>query len=380
MGFLTTNNKKECYGCYACAQACPKNAIDMLVDKEGFEYPTVDMSKCVGCDICKKVCPAENEQKKDLPLSAYALVQNDDILMKSSSGGAFWSIVNSYDENAVFYGVSWKTRSKAEHSRALKDECFEKFRKSKYVQSIIGDSFVNVKNDLVSGLSVVFVGTPCQIAGLKQFLKKDYDNLLTIDLICHGVPSSKMLETYFCDIEKKTRLVSKIEFRHKQCHNNIWNSKYALLTFDDGSSQVIEYDTSAFLRGYDNGLFFRPSCSTCQFACRQRVSDITIGDYWGSKDSGFDVHKGTSLVMVNSEKGRNAFSKINSAEIQQVDYEQAASHNARLNSPDKGHPNRTEFFERLEKESFSKLVQEYAPKVPDWKKFANKVLRKIGLR
>lgn len=350
----------------------------MIADNEGFEYPSIDESKCISCGLCKKVCIAENEQVKILPTKALALVQNDDVLSKSSSGGAFYTIVENCDENTIFYGVDWDNRSSAKHLRASKAEAFDRFRKSKYVQSVIGDSYNDVKNDLKNGLSVVFVGTPCQVAGLKCFLNKNYDNLLTIDLICHGVPSSKMLESYFLDIEKKNNPVKSIEFRIKKIVDGKWNSKFAILTYDNDSKEYIEYDTSAFLRGYDNGLFFRPSCSTCEFACRERISDITIGDFWGGADENtYDVHKGTSLVMLNTEKGKAFFDGVNCEKIDVVNYEEVASHNARLNKPDKGHPKRDEFFERLEKESFSNLIQEYAPRVPKWKKFGHKILTKI---
>ena len=375
MGYLTSQNKKECYGCYACRQICPKTAIVMKADQEGFEYPVINEALCVHCDLCKKVCPSENPQQLLEPRKTFALVQREDILKKSSSGGAFYTLLLLLKDNSVVYGCAWKNRSQAVILRTEKTEAFESFRKSKYVQSAVGDSYWNAKEDLEAGTQVFFVGTPCQIAGLKQFLGKDYENLLAVDLICHGVPSSKVLEFYLRDAEKDSNPINSIDFRHKKCVKGEWNSKLALLGYQNGKQKETDYDSSAFLRGYDNGLFFRPSCSVCAFASDKRVSDITIGDYWGGELQGFNPHKGSSLVLCNTKKGLAFCDKIEEkAAITLVDYSYAAAHNARLRSPDKGNVNRAAFFERLEKgESFTKIVQSYAPRVPGWKKVGHRI-------
>lgn len=380
MGYLTTGLKNECYGCTACAEICPKNAIAMEKDNEGFLYPVVDDSLCVNCNLCKKVCSAEKDVEKAAPIKSVATIYNDEtVLLKSSSGGAFKSLLDVCDTGTIIYGVCWESRSVAVFDKANATEAFEKFRKSKYVQAEVRNTYSLIKTDLENGKKVVFVGTPCQVSGLKEFLRKPYENLLTVDLICHGVPSSKVLEKQFECWDTNKDKAKSIQFRHKKQKGNSWNSKYALVDFETGKQKIFEYDTSAFLRGYDNGLFFRPSCSICQFATSSRVSDITIGDYWGSKE--FDVHKGLSLVFANTEKGLELISKFdNTTKVFDVDFDYAVAHNARLRSPDKGHKNRKDLFEQIDKVNFEDLVQKYAPKVPSWKKFANKTLRKIGLK
>ena len=377
MGYLTTGKKNECYGCTACAEICPKNAITMIADSEGFLYPTVNDEFCINCDLCKKVCSAEKDVEKAKPQKPVATVYNDEnVLLKSSSGGAFKALLDSVDSKTIVYGVCWESRSVAVFDKANAIEAFEKFRKSKYVQAEVRDTYFSVKNELDNGNNVLFVGTPCQVSGLKEFLRKPYDNLILVDLICHGVPSSKVLEKQFKAWDSKNDTAKSIQFRHKEQKDNAWNSKYALVEFESGKAKCFEYDTSAFLRGYDNGLFFRPSCSTCQFATSSRVSDITIGDYWGSKE--YDVHKGLSLVFANTEKGLVLVDRLQSSStVIDVDFDYAVAHNARLRNPDKGHANRQDFFDSLDKEDFQKLVQKYAPKVPTWKKVAHKIKNSI---
>lgn len=373
MGYLTTGLKNECYGCTACAEICPKNAIVMEQDNEGFLYPVVDDSLCVNCDLCKKVCSAEKDIEKVKPRKSIATIYNDEaVLLKSASGGAFKTLLDVCDKDTIVYGVCWESRSVSVFDKANVEDAFEKFRKSKYVQAEVRDTYSLIKTDLENNKKVLFVGTPCQVSGLKEYLRKPDKNLLTVDLICHGVPNSKILEKQFECWDTNRDKAKSIQFRYKEQRNNIWNSKYALVEFESGKTKTFEYDTSAFLRGYDNGLFFRPSCSTCQFATSSRVSDITIGDYWGSK--GHDVHKGLSLVFANTEKGLEVvanFDKV--AEVIDVDFDFAVAHNARLRSPDKGHKNKKDFFEQLDNVNFENLVQKYAPKVPNWKKVAHKV-------
>lgn len=378
MGYLKTGYKNECYGCTACAEICPNNAISMQADVEGFLYPDINSELCVNCDLCKKVCSAEKYVKKTKPQKSVATIYNDDVvLLKSSSGGAFKALLESVDCDTIVYGVCWESRSIAVFDKANVDDAFEKFRKSKYIQAEIRNTYFSVKNDLDNGGKVLFVGTPCQVSGLKEFLRKPYDNLLLVDLICHGVPSSKVLEKQFEAWDSKYDKVKSIQFRYKEQRNNKWNSKYALVEFESGKTKRFEYDTSAFLRGYDNGLFFRPSCSTCQFATINRVSDITIGDYWGSKE--YDVHKGLSLVFANTEKGLNSVDKMSdTSTIIAVNLDYAVANNARLRNPDKGHKNRQDFFDNLDRENFDKIVQKYVPKVPNLKKFAHKIISGIG--
>lgn len=381
MGFLSTGLKNECYGCTACEQICPKDAIVMQCDNEGFLYPFINKNLCVKCDLCKKVCSAEKNVQKVIPLKAISTIHKDEnVLLNSSSGGAFKSLLEVVDENTIVYGACWESRSVAVFDKSTIETAFSKFRKSKYIQAELRDTYSSIKADLENEDSVLFVGTPCQVSGLKEYLGKEYDKLIMVDLICHGVPSSKILEKQFESWDSKKNKAISIEFRHKENKKGVWNSKYAKVCFESGITKIFEYDTSAFLRGYDNGLFFRPSCSTCQFATLKRLSDITIGDYWGSKE--YDVHKGLSLVFANTKKGIDVISKLEKVSIvNDIDIEHAVAHNARLKKPDKGHNKREDFFNKIDSENFEKLVQSYIPRVPAWKKFAHKIKNKFrGLK
>ena len=235
MGYLTTGLKNECYGCTACAAICPKKAITMGTDSEGFLYPVVNDDFCIKCNLCKKVCSAEKDVEKVKTQQSVATLYNDEaVLLKSASGGAFKALLESVDRDTVVYGVCWESRSVAVFDKASIEDAFEKFRKSKYVQAEVRNTYSSVKNDLDNGNKVLFVGTPCQASGLKEFLRKPYDNLILTDLICHGVPSSKVLEKQFECWDSKNDKAKSIQFRHKEQKNNTWNSKYALVEFESG--------------------------------------------------------------------------------------------------------------------------------------------------
>lgn len=376
-GYLVNGEKKECFGCGACFQICPQKAISMQRDNEGFLYPNVDEKACVLCNQCHQVCPHEHLPDFHQINSALVGYNSDtEVRIKSASGGAFKSIVDVANEDTKVFGVVWSGRSEAVHTEATKKEAYDLFHKSKYIQSDTGLSFKKVKNYLVAGISVIYVGTPCQIAGLKTFLNSDDKNLLCIDIVCHGVPSGKVLEKYFQSIEKRGKVVYGIDFRHKVFKRGAYDSKCALIRYSDGINRVVDYDSSGFLRGFANGLFFRPSCSECPFAKAERVSDLTIGDAWGIEKSRSDLnpHEGVSLILVNTEKGKSIVKKIcnTSCYFSEVEPDIVISGNGRLKKPDAGHSKRNVFFERYEVEDFERLVQSYIPK--------NSRIRKIGHR
>lgn len=376
-GYLLTKLKNECFGCGSCYQVCPKKAIQMKVDAEGFLYPTVDTEKCIRCNLCHKACPAEHLPEKNEPMQALAGFVNDSSIRKqSASGGAFKAIVKCAAENAHVYGVEWSSRNSVKHSCASRADAYSKFSKSKYIQSDTNETFMAVKSDLDNGIEVVYVGTPCQLAGLKSYLGKYYQGLLSVDLVCHGVPSSAVLERYFQSCEKRSNTIVKINFREKAVRNGKLNSKCAVIEYSNGKRKIVDYDSSGFLRGFANGLFFRPSCATCPFACSGRVSDLTIGDAWGIEhiDSAINPHEGVSLILANTEKGALWARKLD-AMMQLASYNigEIVSGNGRLKNPDKGHKRRAEFFERYQSEDFEKLVQDIIPRVSNLRKIAYKL-------
>lgn len=382
IGYLNTKNKEECFGCGACYQICSRKAIKMEIDNEGFLYPIINDDLCIKCDLCHRVCPVENEN--NMKKSEKALVgfnKIDGVRNFSASGGAFHAITKCFEDNAIIYGAEWKERSCVCHSAELAKSAYERFSKSKYIQSEIGQSYIDIKKYLLEGQKVVFTGTPCQNAGLKTFLGKEYENLWCIDLVCHGVPSGKVLESYFQSIESLSNPIKNIEFRYKKYSKGVWESKCARICYESGKERIVDYDSSGFLRGFANGLFFRPSCGICPYAQQNRISDLTIGDAWGIEKikPELNPHQGVSFILVNTEKGRVLIDEISKyMELETIDMKYAISGNARLRSPDMGHVNRDDFFRRYENDSFERIVQDYIPKVSMARKMAHRI--KIRLK
>lgn len=367
-GYLVTNQKNECFGCGACNKICPVSAIQMEEDHEGFLYPKVDQDKCISCGQCHKVCPAENLIPTEYPRkSLVGYSTQTGVRNKSASGGAFHALVDCASDGTVIFGVEWQNRSRAVYAKASRNDAYKRFSKSKYVQSVVGDAYIEAKELLDAGRDVLFVGTPCQIAGLRRFLKRDYINLLCVDLVCHGVPSSKTLEQYLQSMDRGSCKVTGIDFREKVTkRNGTADSKCAVLHYSDGTNKAVDYESSGFLRGFACGLFFRPSCATCPFACASRVSDLTIGDAWGieKEKPKLNPHEGVSLILVNTEKGEAAAEQMKCAMmLEEVSTETMVSGNGRLKSPDRGHQKRCEFFQRFESEDFEKLIQEFIPRI-----------------
>lgn len=382
MSYLQSGKKSQCFGCGGCEQVCPVKAITMTTDSEGFSYPSIDNSICVNCGRCTAVCPAAEAVDFHTPGKALAghSVQKD-VRSRSASGGAFWAIAKAAPDNAVIFGAEWNGRSTVCHGYAPAAQAYERFHKSKYIQSQMGRSYIHVKQYLRQGTPVIFTGTPCQIAGLRAFLGEDDPNLLCVDLVCHGVPSGKVLEKYLQDAQSPRNPIKAIEFRYKNHSHGKWDSKCAKLIFASGKEKIVDYDSSAFLRGFATGLFFRPSCGECPFAQRNRVSDLTIGDCWGIEkhDPAEDPHKGISLVLVNTPKGEAMLKKMTDLmEMKEVSLEMAVAGNARLGKPDKGHKNRADFFAQIDSQPFGSLVQKYVPRISAVRKIGHRI--KLELR
>ena len=376
-------SKKFCTGCKACEQICPKKAIVMIKNEEGFEYPEID-DKCINCGLCKSVCPILNEVKDSGKLEKQKVFSCENIdyqvLMNSSSGGAFTSIVEAFcDYNYVIFGVEFNEKHEAVHTYVEDKNEISKYRKSKYVQSNIGDSYKLVKEFLNAERKVLFTGTPCEIAGLKQYLRKEYDNLLTVDLICHGVPSQKVLDKYIIYAENKYKSkVRKINFREKTKKNGIWNSRNIL---ENGCKIIENEQLNSYLKGFHSNLFFRIGCYNCKFANKNRVSDITIGDSWGIEKlyPDIDVHKGQSLLIVNTKKGERIYKTIKMYQnYKEIDIQFAVNTNLQLKKPAILNKKRKYFFEHLDTMEFDKLINKCDNKLKIYiKKIIPKKLKKI---
>lgn len=296
--------KEYCCGCTACSSICSHNAILMSPDSLGFLYPIVDYSKCVNCGLCDRVCQFHKEYDRydnyNEPKAFQFRLYDEQQLKRSQSGGAFYSIARQIiDSNGIVYGAAFTDNWNVVHLRATDIESLKKLRMSKYVQSDLRDVFPIIKKDLNNGLMVLFSGTSCQVAGLRSFIPhKLQENLICIDLICHGVPSPKVWEDYisFLQSNRKSKIVNAC-FRDKRFG---WHGATESFMFENGIEEFRK--TSNYL--YFKGLSIRESCAKCHFTNLRRVGDITIGDQWGvAKGSKYDDNKGLSLVFINSEKG-----------------------------------------------------------------------------
>lgn len=302
---IQISDKSNCCGCTACVQRCPKQCIAMQEDVEGFFYPHVDLDSCVNCGLCEKICPQHASLKEHLPIKVLAAINKDEETRKqSSSGGVFSLIADSIiEQGGVVYGVRFDDKWHAVVDSAESREGIESFRGSKYVQAYNNGKYIDCESVLKTGRKVLYTGTPCQISGLKNFLGKEYDNLYTVDIVCHGVPSYKVWEAYLGDLNKSSDDILSINMRDKsrgwkQYSYKILGSDGAL--FDDYASK------SLYLQGFVRNYYLRPSCYSCKMKKGKSLSDITLADFWGIEklDEAFSDNKGTSAVVVNSTKGQ----------------------------------------------------------------------------
>ena len=343
---IEIENKKECCGCEACVQKCPKNCISLKEDEEGFLYPHVDTGICIGCRFCEKVCPVLNQGEKRQPIATFAAKSVDEsIRMTSSSGGIFSLAAEQIiSKGGVVFGASFDENWRLIHSSADNLNDYKKYRGSKYVQSHIGDTYSEAEKVLKKGRIVLFTGTPCQIAGLRRYLGKEYDNLFTMDFICHGVPSPGVFRRYLEEElekiahngEKNSVLLRPIHFSSKgdallsqgeaiegirfRDKRKGWKKfSFALdLAEDmsDGKKNTVSLsytlDKNPFLRGFLHDIYLRPSCYDCSAKCHKSGSDITLADFWGVGKimPGIDDDKGISAVMLNTLKGKSLFDNL----------------------------------------------------------------------
>ncbi len=374
---INITQKHRCNGCHACFNVCPKSCIAMKSDNEGFLYPNVDKEKCIKCGLCVKKCPILNEKHNLVKTSpkAYAMYnKNEKIRLESSSGGIFTLIAEEIiNLNGVVFGACFDENLNVVHDYAEHIEDLQKFRSSKYVQSKIGNTYKKVKDFLEENKIVLFTGTPCQIGGLCSYLGKKYDNLITQDIICHGVPSPQIYEKYVDYREEKAKSkAQKINFRNK---NYGWKTFSMYVQFENKVEYVetLKNDSlfSLFLKNVD----LRPSCYKCSFKNINRQSDITLADFWGVQHvmPEMDDNKGTSLVIVNSEKGEKLFEQIkNDSVYKQADLSEALKYNTSMTKSVEPHKNREKFFAKIDSFDFEKDVKKYCEL-----RFTDKIKRKL---
>lgn len=360
--------KSDCYGCGACQSACPKAAIQMLPDWEGFVYPQINRNLCINCGLCRKVCPiytdskASTEAPADVTFPVVYAVRacNSDIRASSSSGGIFPLISNySLNRNGVVYGAVISKSNTIVHHRADTVEECRNFRGSKYVQSDLNAVFSMVKADLANGCPVVFSGTPCQIAGLKNYLgKADSSGLILCDVVCHGVASPKVWEDYITLLDRKyPDSVSSFQFKDK---TGGWHTAATSITYR-GRLVTEDLKLQSFQNLYYAGMVSRPSCSRCKFASTVRGSDITLGDFWGIEKimPDFDDNRGISLVMIHTQKGLDLFHTI-CGETEYRKCELTDCLQPQLQKPSAASPFRNLFWQDYLRNDFSFAIQYHA--------------------
>lgn len=366
----------DCTGCMACVNVCAHHAISIVQDKEGFDRPQIDESLCVDCGLCQKTCPINNHPIVNEPKGIYSGWSSDEtVRISSSSGGAFTEIARPIlEDGGVVFGCALDEKLQAYHTYVeTMDDLATKLRGSKYVQSRIGDSYAQAKDFLKQGRKVLFSGTPCQIAGLKNYLRRDYENLITVDLICHGVPSPMLFEDYKNFMQKHENMkLTKVSFR---CKKSSWIFFNMTLTghVEKSSAEktyIGSYYEDPYIRGFLRDYFLRPSCHQCHFTSTERCSDFTIADWWGyrkenPKDKDFAL-KGVSLVFVNTDKAAILLSSIK-MQLRTRTIDEAKKTNISLSHPFPMQKSREQFWKDYENMTFEDVVGKYMmPEIVSW--------------
>lgn len=362
--------KEECCGCSVCVSTCPQKCICMKSDEEGFLYPKVDKDRCIECGLCEKICPVSRDEynNDNVKVSGYAAYsKNDKVRKESSSGGIFFVLAEKIlNENGVVFGAAFDNNFLVKHIAVENIDDLKKIQGSKYLQSEIRDTYKQCKIFLEQGREVLFSGTACQIAGLKAFLGKDFINLFTVDVLCHGVPSPKVWKRYIREKEKEYNAsVQHVEFRNKIIG---WNRYSMKIIFSNSKVYTNVFASDDYMRIFLGNICLRPSCHECKFKSLDRPSDITIGDCWGIENylTHMDDDKGTSIVLSHSKKGDEIIhSLIGKIHLEKVEIDNVLPISADSRRSVNAHPRRAKFFYKLNNGvKVYKLVKLLEPSFP----------------
>lgn len=365
---ISIKNNIDCCGCNACGDVCAHGAITFKTDIEGFWYPVVDETKCVDCRLCERVCPiAYCELKKNdnnPPVTVAAINKNMAVRWDSTSGGAFSALAEvMYEQGGYVSGAVYDENFLVHNFVSDKPEDLSRLRSSKYLQSNAEGLYVRIRELLRNGKKVLACGTPCQMAALRLFLHKDYDNLVIVDFICRGVNSPKVYRKYLDSLERKYGgKVVYVKAKNKELG---WRNLTRKVVFDNGKVYYGVKMDDNFRRGYHTNVFCRPSCYTCQYKGFPRIADITIADYWGIEkiNKNLDNNIGTSMILLNSKKGENFFGQVkDKIEWEYTTFESILPGNVALTKPiEPAKIDRRQFFEDLDKGTFDEVVSKYFP-------------------
>lgn len=319
---INITDKSKCCGCSACGQICPKQCINFEEDNEGFLYPKINSSDCIQCNLCEKVCPIITSQNSNVPLKVFAFKHKDiHTREQSSSGGFFIAVAEKIlSENGIIFGAAFDQNWEVKHRYIDNIADITHLMRSKYVQSKIGKAYKDAETFLKQGRKVLFTGTPCQIAGLYRYLHKKYINLVTLDFICHGVPSPKVWRSYLDEeiikqhssrTQNTNTKINSINFREKGSNKYTWEKfGFVISGICNGKEKILlssKFNENPYMKGFLANIYLRPSCYNCQFKESRSNSDITMADFWGIKTEAplFYDNSGISCVIINSKTGLN---------------------------------------------------------------------------
>lgn len=362
---IKITDKSQCCGCEACRSVCRKKCISMKADKEGFLYPSVDLSQCIDCKLCEKVCPVLHPVFSEENPMAFVGINNDiKIRLQSSSGGIFTLLAEQILlKGGVVFGACFDKYWNVVHSYTETIEGLARFRGSKYVQSYIGDSFLQARKFLDEGREVLFSGTPCQVAGLKNFLRIPYQNLLTIDVVCHGVPSPKVWQSYLYESVCKTYNIRRsysfsladeimnINFRLKE---KGWKTYHIRIEYQNGKKDSISAAKNTYIQAFLSDLSLRPSCYACSAKLHHVQSDITLADFWGIEQlcPEVDDDKGCGLILVHNNHVLSLLKSLD-CQLQEQKLDEAIAFNPSIIHSVKEPVNRNFFYMMLDKIGFT---------------------------
>ena len=372
--------KSRCTGCTTCMNICPKGAITMIEDSDGFKYPVIDQDKCINCGLCVKTCPVLNTKENESLNKCYVgYNKSEEVRLNSSSGGIFSLIANHIlDQKGIVIGAAFNKENELKHIAIEKTKDLNKLMGSKYLQSDLTNIFKYIKEN-IKERKILFVGTPCQVGGLKAFIKNDYDNLICVDLVCHGVPSPKLFKKYIEELENENGKLLNYNFRD---NSTGWDTYSNTAKFKD---KTIKEDRrqNKYMKLFLSDVALRQSCFNCNFKLGNKYSDITLGDFWGIKKHYPEMYNksGVSAIIINTKQGEELFNNINKdIKYKECKLEEILSGNPSLKISGKEPKTRNNFFKELDNLSISALTKKYQKKISLLSKIKRKLksLIKIG--
>ncbi|MEG0408637.1 MAG: Coenzyme F420 hydrogenase/dehydrogenase, beta subunit C-terminal domain [Bacilli bacterium] len=354
---------EQCTGCSACANKCPTNAISMIQDNKGFYYPIINSDRCIDCNLCKKTCPVLNHKSHDSINKCFACYATDKKIRSESSSGGIFTLLADFvlSKNGIVIGAAFDTSFELKHMPIKEKENLSILKGSKYLQSNLGDIFEYVKYNVTESI-ILFVGVPCQIAGLKSYLGKEHENLICVDLVCHGVPSQKLFSKYIQELEDKYHdSLKKYSFRDKKTG---WDD-YSNTAFFDKHIISEKHSKNKYMSLFLSDIALRECCYACNFKLGNKYADITLGDFWGIKNKYPDMYDdlGVSAVILNSEKGIEIFNHIKDTMIfKECMLDEIIKGNPSLIVSSKKPNERDDFFNKLDTITCTQLEKNYGIK------------------